>query len=53
LLSTGLGLLWNLTGIFVALRNATLYNNDPKNERTALGPLGICLWSVLSGMKKK
>nr|CAD2174816.1 unnamed protein product [Meloidogyne enterolobii] len=50
LLSTGLGLLWNLTGIFVALRNATLYNNDPKNERTALGPLGICLWSVLSAV---
>uniref|UniRef100_A0A1I8B8Q2 Lipoprotein n=1 Tax=Meloidogyne hapla TaxID=6305 RepID=A0A1I8B8Q2_MELHA len=49
LLSTGLGLLWNLTGIFVSLRNATLYN-DPKNERTALGPLGICLWAVLAGI---
>jgi hypothetical protein len=48
LLSVGLGILWNLTGIFISLRNATLYR-DPKNERTALGPLGICLWSVLSG----
>jgi hypothetical protein len=48
LLSAGLGLLWNIVAIFVALRNATL--EDQKNERTALGPMGICLWSLLNGL---
>ncbi|KAF7635921.1 hypothetical protein Mgra_00004641 [Meloidogyne graminicola] len=32
LLSIGLGLLWNLTGIFVALKNATFFN-DSKMKR--------------------
>lgn len=50
LLFLGLGILWNVVGIFVALRNAAgVDNTNQRSERTALGPLGISLWAVLSG----
>lgn len=59
LLFTGLGLLWNMVGVSVALRNAVKFGGDGNGGRrqsgmdkrdvdNVLGPLGICLWGTLS-----